>query len=58
MQVSIHGLDRCLDHGIDGFRRCVGPAVLARNIQHLGAILRRRERDTEKRRRGPYRKAA
>ncbi|AHE98713.1 transposase [Thioalkalivibrio paradoxus ARh 1] len=56
--LEVHGLDRCRDHGIDGFRRYVGLAVLARNIQHLGAILRRQERDAEKRRRGPYRKAA
>ena len=56
--LEVHGLDRCRDHGIDGFRRYVGLAVLARNIQHLGAILRRQERDAEKQRRGPYRKAA
>jgi len=56
--LEVHGLDRCRDHGIDGFRRYVGLAVLARNIQHVGAILRRQERDAEKRRRGPYRKAA
>lgn len=56
--LEVHGLDRCRDHGIDGFRRYVGLAVLARNIQHLGAVLRRQERDAEKRRRGPYRKAA
>ena len=35
-----HGLDRCLDHGIDGFKRYVALAVLARNIQILGAKLR------------------
>jgi hypothetical protein len=27
-----HGLDRCPDHGMDGFKRYVGLAVLARNI--------------------------
>jgi hypothetical protein len=37
-----HGLDRCLDHGIDGFKRYVALAVLARNIQLLGAKLRHR----------------
>jgi hypothetical protein len=37
-----HGLDRCLDHGIDGFKRYVALAVLARNIQILGAKLRHR----------------
>jgi hypothetical protein len=35
-----HGLDRCLDHGIDGFKRYVALAVLARNIQILGAKMR------------------
>jgi len=32
-----HGLDRCPDHGIYGFKRYVALAVLARNIQILGA---------------------
>ena len=35
-----HGLDRCLDHGITGFKRYVALAVLARNIQILGAKVR------------------
>ena len=46
-----HGLDRCLDHGIDGFKRYVALAVLARNIQLLGARLRRNSLDKELRRR-------
>lgn len=37
--LEIHGLDKCPDHGIDGFRRYVSLAVLARNIQKLGAGL-------------------
>ena len=53
--LEVHGLDRCLDHGIDGFKRYVALAVLSRNIQQLGAVLRRQE---EVRRRGPYKKAA
>jgi len=28
-----HGLDRCLDHGIHGFKRYVALAIVARNIQ-------------------------
>ena len=36
-----HGLDRCLDHGITGFKRYVALAVLARNIQILGATMRK-----------------
>jgi hypothetical protein len=50
-----HGLDRCPDHGIDGFKRYVAMAVLARNIQRLGVVLKEQE---AKRRRGPYKKAA
>ena len=50
-----HGLDRCPDHGIVGFRRYVALAVVARNVQRLGAILRAQEAG---RIRGPYKKAA
>ena len=53
--LEVHGLDRCNDSGIDGFKRYVAMAVLARNIQRLGAVLRDRDR---KRIRGPYLKAA
>ena len=52
--LEVHGLDICPDHGIDGFKRYVGLAVLARNIQRLGVIIR----EQEARRRGPYKKAA
>ncbi len=34
-----HGLDRCLDHGIDGFDRYISIAVVARNMQQLGHII-------------------
>ena len=37
-----HGLDRCPDRGITGFKRYVSLAVLARNIQILGAAVRRK----------------
>ena len=53
--LEVHGLDRCLDHGLEGFKRYVALAVLARNIHRLGAILRQQEAE---RRRGPYNKAA
>ena len=56
--MEVHGLDRCPDHGIDGFKRYVALAVVARNIQRLGAVLRQQERENEARKRGPYRKAA
>jgi hypothetical protein len=35
-----HGLDRCPDHGITGFKRYVALAVLARNLQILGVKVR------------------
>lgn len=37
--LEVHGLDRCPDHGIDGFKRYVALAVVARNLHRLGAIL-------------------
>lgn len=45
--LEVHGLDKCPDHGIDGFKRYVSMAVLARNIQKLGAELRKQERERE-----------
>jgi len=38
-----HGLDRCLDHGLHGFKRYVGLAVLVRNIQIIGHVLQQRQ---------------
>lgn len=52
------GLDRCPDHGIDGFRRYVALAVVARNLHRLGAVLREQEWEKARRKRGPYQKAA
>ncbi len=52
---EVHGLDRCLDHGLDGFKRYVALAVVARNIPRLGALLRQQEAE---RQRGPYRRGA
>ena len=48
-----HGLDCCLDHGLHGFKRYVGLAVLARNIQILGHIIQQKEFKRQK-----HRKAA
>jgi len=56
--LEAHGLDRCPDHDIEGFKRYVSLAVVARNIQRLGAILRRQDEEAQERERGPYRKAA
>lgn len=49
-----HGLDRCPDHGIDGFKRYVGLSVLARNLQILGHIIQQKRLSKQKR----YRKIA
>jgi len=38
-----HGLDRCLDHGIHGFKRYVALAIVARNIQIVGHILQQKK---------------
>lgn len=34
-----HGLDKCLDHGIIGFKRYAAIAIVARNVQKLGSVL-------------------
>ena len=37
--LEAHGLDRCPDHGLDGFQRYVALAVVGRNLHRLGALL-------------------
>ncbi len=49
--LEVHGLDRCPDQGIDGFKRYVALAVVARNIQKLGATLLKKEKENEARKR-------
>lgn len=44
-----HGLDRCPDAGIKGFKRYVGMAFVARNIQIVGHILALKEGKRQKR---------
>lgn len=53
-----HGLDRCLDHGLAGFKRYVALAVVARNMQMLGRILQKQELKRLKRCQKPDRLAA
>lgn len=48
--LEVHGLDRCPDHGLDAFERYVALAVVARNIQTLGALLQKKEVAAHKRR--------
>lgn len=61
--LDVHGLDKCPDHGIKGFKCYVAMAIVARNIQRIGAILQKKEKRKlelcEKRlKRESYKKAA
>ena len=56
--LEVHGLDICPDHGLHGFKRYIAMAVVARNIQRLGAVLRQQEKEAAQRKRGSYQKAA
>lgn len=51
-----HSLDRCPDHGIDGFKRYVSLAVLGRNLQILGNLVQKRNINKQKRIDGLIRK--
>ncbi len=44
-----HSLDRCPDHGINGFKRYVSLAVVARNIEILGGIVQQKAIKRQKR---------
>ena len=52
--LEVRGLDMCPDHGIDGFKRYVALAIVARNIDRIGAILKNREQKAEERKRRKY----
>ena len=39
--LEVHGLDKCPDHGIDGFKRYVALGIVARNIHKLGAVVKK-----------------
>ncbi len=62
--LEVHGLDRCPDHGIGGFKRYVALAVVARNIHRIGAILWQQEQKRARRKKQyshrapPYKRAA
>ena len=47
--LEVHGLDVCLDHGIEGFKRYVVWAVVARNVHRIGAILWQQDVEQEQR---------
>jgi len=50
------GLDKCKDHGITGFKRCVSLSILARNIQTLGNQIQAKE--IKRKRRKKHKRAA
>ncbi len=52
------GLDRCPDHGIDGFKRYVGLAVLARNLHTIGNVIQKKAVEQERRRRAQKKRLA
>jgi hypothetical protein len=37
--LEVHGLDRCLDRGLERFKRYVSLAIVGRNLQKIGAHL-------------------
>lgn len=45
--LQVHGLNKCPDHGIDGFKRYVAISILSRNIQKIGSIILKQERERE-----------
>ena len=54
-----HGLDRCPDHAIVGFKRYIALAILGRNLQNLGNILQQKKFKIERRRESQkYRQAS
>ena len=54
-----HGVDRCPDHGIEGFERYVAIGILGRNLQKLGDIIQQRRLQAERRKGATkYRKAS
>ena len=53
-----HGLNRCMDKGLHGYKRCVGLSVLAYNLHLLGNVLLAKERKLAERRQKGLAKAA
>ena len=54
-----HGLNRCRDKGLNGFKRCVGLSVLAYNLHVMGNSLKAIEKEKEaKQRNFLFKKAA
>ncbi|MDP2159605.1 MAG: ISNCY family transposase [Flavobacterium sp.] len=52
-RLEYNGLDKCLDHGIDGFKRYVSISIVSNNIHNLGSQLMKKELKKQKRKRKP-----
>jgi transposase, IS5 family len=53
-----HGLNRCMDKGLYGYKRCVGLSVLAYNLHQLGNVLLAKERKEAEKKQGQAARAA
>lgn len=53
-----HGLNRCMDKGIKGFKRCVGLSVLSYNLHLLGNALQAAEKKKEEKKQKRKRRQA
>lgn len=53
-----HGLNRCMDKGLHGYKRCVGLSVLAYNLHQLGNALLAKERKEAEKMQRPFARAA
>lgn len=56
--LGVHGLDRCPDHGLAGFKRYVALSIVGRNLQRLGALLAEQEKQRLERQRRRQQKQA
>jgi IS5 family transposase len=52
--LEVHGLDRCPDHGVEGFKRYVALSVVARNIHRIGVLLQQQAHARWERQRKKY----
>jgi len=46
--LEVHGLDKCPDRGIEGFKRYVALAIVTRNIRRIGDILWQQDVERER----------
>ena len=53
-----HGLNRCFDKGLRGFKRCVRLSIVAYNLHQLGNALLEKDREQEMRQQKELSKAA